>query len=95
MEPLAAAAGSSRHMTVGAPSAMQIIMAWRANKWIVERNAIEVGRYAYRGHAMARVRALAAEAMRAGLECYLLVREKDGSWRERPCPHGRADDLEP
>ncbi|MBW8814128.1 MAG: hypothetical protein JF588_11940 [Caulobacterales bacterium] len=82
-------------MTVGLPSAVQIIMAWRVNKWIVERNAMEVGRYAYRGHAMARVRALAADAQREGLECYLLIREKDGAWRERPCPGGHADELDP
>jgi hypothetical protein len=82
-------------MTGGEPAAVQIIMAWRANKWIVERNTVEVGRYAYRGHALARVRSVAAAAQRDGLDCYLLIREKDGAWRERACPTGRGDEFDP
>ncbi|MCH1932725.1 hypothetical protein L9G16_21520, partial [Shewanella sp. A25] len=59
---------------------------WRDNKWIVERNTAEVGAYAYRpmrsnapGHWPPTVAA-------QGIDCYLLIRERDGVWSERPCP---------
>jgi hypothetical protein len=73
-------------MSVAKSTAMQILLAWRDNKWVVLRNAAEVGAYAYRSHAMAMARRLAAEAADAGVECYMLIREQDGSWEERPCP---------
>lgn len=73
-------------MTVAKPTAMQIIVAWRDNKWVVERNAAEVAAYVYRVHAIEHARGLAAEAATLGVECYLLVREQDGRWSERPCP---------
>ena len=73
-------------MSVANPTAVQILMAWRDNKWVVLRDTIEVGAYAYRGHAMEMVRRLATEAFAAGLDCYLLVREQDGVWEERACP---------
>jgi hypothetical protein len=73
-------------MTVEKPTTMQIIVAWRVNKWVVERDAMEVGAYAYRTHALERARTLAAEAWAASEECYLLIREKNGHWVERPCP---------
>jgi hypothetical protein len=79
-------------MNVVKPTAMQILMAWRDNKWIVLRNAAEVGAYAYRAHAMEMARRLAAEAVATGADCYMLIRERDGSWEERPCPRpGRED----
>jgi hypothetical protein len=73
-------------MTVAKPSALQILLAWRDNKWLVQMNAAEVGAYAYRSHAMAAARRLAAEAAAAGLDCYMLIRERDGAWVERSCP---------
>jgi len=73
-------------MNVANPTAVQILLAWRDNKWVVLNNAAEVGAYAYKSHAMAAARRLAAEAAAAGLDCYMLVREIDGSWDERPCP---------
>jgi len=73
-------------MHVDKPTAVQIILAWRDNKWVVSRDAVEVGAYAYRNHAMDRVKALAAEAAANKLECYLLCRDQDGVWTERPCP---------
>jgi len=72
-------------MTVAKPAAMQIIVAWRDNKWVVERNAAEVAAYVYRVHAIAHARRLATEAAAQGVECYLLIREQDGRWSERPC----------
>jgi hypothetical protein len=68
---------------------MQILVAWRVNKWVVERNAFQVASYAYRVHAIEHARALAAEAQAAGLQCYLLIREQTGAWSERPCPRRR------
>lgn len=73
-------------MAVEKPTVTQIMVAWRDNKWVVERNAGEVAAYVYRVHAIQQARALAAEAAAAGLECYLLIRERDGRWSERPCP---------
>lgn len=73
-------------MAVAKQTVTQLLVAWRDNKWVVERNAAEVAAYAYRVHAIERARALAAEAAAAGLECYLLIREQDGRWSERPCP---------
>jgi hypothetical protein len=73
-------------MTVDKPTTMQIIVAWRLNKWVVERDTVQVAAYAYRSHAMERARVLAAEAAAAGQDCYLLIREPDGRWCERPCP---------
>lgn len=73
-------------MSVEKSTAMQILIAWRDNKWTVSRNAVEVGAYAYRTHAMEMARRLSAEATELGVECYLLLREKDGAWSERPCP---------
>ncbi|MFL5295278.1 MAG: hypothetical protein ACJ798_02740 [Phenylobacterium sp.] len=71
---------------------MQILLAWRDNKWVVLRNATEVGAYAYKAHAMDMARKLSAEAEAAGVDCYMLVRERDGQWDERPCPRpGRED----
>lgn len=80
-------------MYVGKPTAMQILLAWRDNKWVVLRNAVEVGAYAYRTHAMEMARRLASEAADAGLDCYMLVRDRDGSWEERPCPRPGREDL--
>jgi len=77
-------------MSVDKPTVTQILLAWRDNKWVVARNAVEVAAYAYRVHAMETVRKLAAEAHARGESCYLLVREADGRWNERPCPGGRA-----
>jgi hypothetical protein len=73
-------------MSVDRPTSIQIMLAWRDSKWVVARNAVEVGFYPYRAHAMEIVRQLAAAAQAAGLDCYLLVRERDGSWEERRCP---------
>ena len=79
-------------MNVGKPTAMQILVAWRGNKWIVERNTAEVGAYADRPHATEMARALSAEAVAEGIDCYMLVRERDGRWDEHPCPKpGRGD----
>lgn len=71
-------------------AATQIMVAWRDNKWVVSRDAAEVAAFAYRTHAMDMARTLAAEASGAGLDCYLLIREQDGRWEERPCPRRRA-----
>jgi hypothetical protein len=71
---------------VGKPTAMQILVAWRDNKWVVLRNAAQVAAYAYRAHAMTMARKLSGEAAADGLDCYMLVREQDGSWDEHPCP---------
>jgi hypothetical protein len=76
-------------MSVENPTSMQILLAWRQTKWIVARNAVEVGAYPYKVHAMEVVRRLAEEARAAGLDCYLLVREQDGRWDERKCPSPR------
>ena len=65
---------------------MQLLLAWRQNKWVLLRDNVEVGAYAYRTHAMERVRTLAAEIFAQGLDCYLLYRDQDAVWRERPCP---------
>lgn len=73
-------------MNVVQPTTMQILVAWRDTKWVVLRNTLEVGAYAYKSHAMETARRLAAEAAEAGLDCYMLVRERDGRWDERPCP---------
>ena len=73
-------------MTVESPTLLQIVVAWRDNKWIVARNAVDVGAYAYQAHAMDKARTLAAEAAKLGLECYMLIRDKTGAWHEKPCP---------
>jgi hypothetical protein len=78
-----------RTMSVDSPTSMQILLAWRETKWVVARNAMQVGAYPYKAHAMDVVRRLAEEARAAGLTCYLLVRERDGRWDERPCPRPR------
>jgi hypothetical protein len=79
-------------MDVDKPTAMQIIVAWRDNKWTVLRNAAEVGSYAYRAHAIDMARTLSAEANDLGLECYMLVREQNGRWEEHPCPRPARED---
>jgi hypothetical protein len=73
-------------MSVDPPASIQILLAWRGTKWVVSRDAVDVGAYAYKNHAMDTVRRLAAEARAEGLDCSLLVRERDGAWRERPGP---------
>jgi hypothetical protein len=78
-------------MDVDKPTGVQILVAWRDNKWIVSRNAAQVGAYAYRAHAMDVARTLSAEAMADGLDCYMLVREQDGRWDEHPCPKPSRD----
>ena len=70
---------------------MQIIVAWRDNKWVVMRNAVEVGAYAYRAHALEMARTLSAEAADLCLDCYMLVRDRDGRWDEHPCPKPARD----
>jgi hypothetical protein len=78
-------------MSVENTTAVQILLAWRDNKWVVSRNATEVGVYPYRTHALEAVRRISDEARAAGLDCYLLERDRNGGWRERPCPgSGRA-----
>jgi len=81
--------GVRRGMNADKPPAMQILVAWRDNKWVVLCDTAQVGSYAYRTHAMAMARTLSAEATEAtarGLDCYMLVRERDGAWNEHPCP---------
>jgi hypothetical protein len=79
-------------MDVENPTAVQILIAWRDNKWIVSRNAVETGVYIYRSHALEAARAIAVEAVGVGLGCFMLIREQDGSWEERSCPKpGRRD----
>lgn len=73
-------------MNVDSPTLIQIVVAWRGNKWIVARNAAEVGAYAYQSHAMDKARALSAEAATLGSDCYMLIRDKAGAWQEKPCP---------
>ncbi len=80
---------AAQMMRVDKPTAVQILVARRDNKCIVARNAVEVGAYAYRTHAMDMARSLAAQAHEAGLQCYLLIRDQDGQWEERPCPKPR------
>lgn len=67
----------------------QILVAWRETRWTVARNTAEVGAYAYRTHAMDRARTLSHEIIAEGHDCYILIREKDGAWIERPCPQPR------
>ena len=78
-------------MNVGKPTAMQVIVAWRDTKWVVLRNAVEIGSYAYRAHAMDMARTLTAEAIELRIDCYMLVREQDGRWDEHPCPKPARD----
>jgi hypothetical protein len=73
-------------MSVEKSTAIQILVAWRENKWIVARNAAEIGAYAYKSHAMDMAREVAADAAALGLPCYMLVRDRDGSWDEHTCP---------
>jgi len=80
-------------MSVENPTSVQLLLAWRENKWVVSRNALEVGAYPYRNHAMEIVRRLADSAMAEGLDCYLLVRDRDGAWEERPCPGRRRPPI--
>jgi len=79
-------------MNLDKPTALQILVAWRDNKWVVLRNAVEVGAYAYRAHAMDMARTLASEAEAQDADCYMLVRERDGSWDEHPCPKPARED---
>jgi hypothetical protein len=76
-------------MSVENPTVVQILVAWRDNKWLVARNAVEVGAYAYRAHALDMARTLSAEARRLGVPCYMLVRDEAGKWQERRCPQPR------
>jgi hypothetical protein len=73
-------------MNVEQSTTTQVLVAWRANKWIVSRNTVELGAYAYRPHAIDAARKVAREAAALGLPCYILIREADGRWEERPCP---------
>jgi hypothetical protein len=79
-------------MTVENPTVLQIIVAWRNNKWVLERNTVEVGAYAYRVHAIEGARRLSAEAVRLGVACYMLVRDKAGTWQERSCPRPSSEE---
>jgi hypothetical protein len=78
-------------VNVGKQTAMQIIVAWRDNKWVVLRDTAEVGSYAYRAHAMDMARTLSAEAIDLALNCYMLIRDQDGRWEEHPCPKPARD----
>jgi len=78
-------------MNVDKPTTLQILVAWRVNKWVVLRDAVEVGSYAYRAHAMDMARTLHADAISKKLDCYMLVREQDGGWEEAECPKPLRD----
>ena len=83
-------------MDVEKPTAVvQLLVAWRANRWVLSVNAVEVGVYAYRAHAIDAARTRSAEAWSQDKECYLLIREKDGSWREQRCPKPRRHMVAP
>jgi hypothetical protein len=81
-------------MTVDNPTVMQILVAWRNNRWVVARNAQEVGAYAYKTHALDRARALTAEAVQLGIRCYMLVRDQTGAWQEKACPKPAAHEAD-
>ncbi len=73
-------------MDVEQSTATQVLVAWRDNRWIVSRNTVEIGVYAYRTHALEIARKIAQEAVILGQPCYILIREADGHWEEKPCP---------
>lgn len=73
-------------MSVDNSTDMLILVAWRETKWVVSRNGVAVGAYAYRTHAMDKARTLTAEAQAQGIGCFMLIRDKAGDWTERPCP---------
>ena len=76
-------------MNVDDPTAIQILVAWQPRKWVVSRNTVPIGAYAYRRHAMDAARTVAAQAAALGVCCYLLVRDQSGQWSEHPCPRPR------
>jgi hypothetical protein len=82
-------------MNVDNPTATQLLVAWRDSRWIVSRDNIEIGAYAYRSHAMDHARTLATQEAAAGRRCYMLIREQDGSWSEHPCPKPRRVRVAP
>lgn len=83
---MAAALSVATHMNVEKPTRVQLMVAWRDNKWVVARDSHEVASYGFKAAAMEGARRVAGEIAAEGLECYMLVRERDGSWEERACP---------
>lgn len=73
-------------MTVENPTRVQLMVAWRDNKWVVSRDSQEIAAYAFKSAAMEGARRIAGEIAADGMHCYMLIREQDGSWEERACP---------
>lgn len=73
-------------MMVDNPTRVQLMVAWRENKWIVSRDSQEVAAYAFKSAAMDGARRVAAEIAAAGMHCYMLIRDRNGHWEERTCP---------
>jgi hypothetical protein len=73
-------------MDVDKPTRVQLMVAWRDNRWVVARDSQELAAYGFRGAALEAARRVAGRIAQEGRDCYLLVLERDGRWRERPCP---------
>ena len=64
---------------------VQIIVAWVDPAWVVLCDAAELGAFDSLETALARAHAVAAEATARDTDCSLLIRDREGVWREEPC----------
>lgn len=66
---------------------VHLLRAWRGDRWVVLKDSVEMGSHADEAAAVSHVAALAraAGAVRSS-DCLYLIRDRDGSWRDEPCP---------
>jgi len=66
---------------------VHLLRAWRADRWVVLKDSVEMGSHEDEAAAVAHVAALARESgLSHASQCLYLVRDRDGSWRDEPCP---------
>lgn len=66
---------------------VHLLRAWRGDRWVVIKDSVEMGSHADEDAAITHVASLArASGATHHSECLYLVRDRDGSWRDEPCP---------
>ncbi len=65
---------------------VQLVVEWRTNEWVLLKDAVQYAESPSKAHILEVAAALSKQAGLEGYDCEMLVRDRDGEWRDEPCP---------
>ena len=65
---------------------VQLVVEWRTNEWALLKDGVQYLASPSKAHVLEVAAALSKQAALEGFDCEMLVRERDGEWREEACP---------